>query len=91
LRGVNAAIDNRADATISDHHPGAARTRESRTVADDATQTDKTPPAGDATDPAPNVGMWIGAGVGAGIGSAALAAALLYATRNRKKRSAAKD
>lgn len=39
----------------------------------------------------PNMGMWIGAGVGAGIGSAALAAALLYATRNNKKRSQAKD
>jgi uncharacterized protein involved in exopolysaccharide biosynthesis len=64
---------------------------ESPTVADDASKTDKTPAADEAAKSAPNVGMWIGAGVGAGIGSAALAAALLYATRNRKKRSAAKD
>lgn len=64
---------------------------ESRTVADDASKTDEAPIADEPANPAPNVGMWIGAGVGAGIGSAALAAALLYATRNRKKRSAAKD
>jgi len=38
-----------------------------------------------------NVGMWIGAGIGAGIGSAAIAAALLYATRSKGKKSAAKD
>ena len=60
-------------------------------MADDTPKTNKPETAGDPAKPAPNVGMWIGAGVGAGIGSAALAAALLYATRNRKKRSAAKD
>ena len=60
-------------------------------MADEKPKTE-TPTAGqEPPATAPNVGMWIGAGVGAGIGSAALAAALLYATRNRKKRSAAKD
>jgi uncharacterized protein involved in exopolysaccharide biosynthesis len=65
-------------------------------VADDAdkkpaTESAATPDKASAAKPSPNVGMWIGAGVGAGIGSAALAAALLYATRNRKKKSQAKD
>jgi uncharacterized protein involved in exopolysaccharide biosynthesis len=69
-------------------------------VADDAdkkpandvtVKADTKPDKAKTAKPGPNVGMWIGAGVGAGIGSAALAAALLYATRNRKKRSQAKD
>ncbi|MDO6416447.1 hypothetical protein Q4F19_18835 [Sphingomonas sp. BIUV-7] len=59
-------------------------------MADSKADKDKTPEAA-KTPATPNVGMWIGAGVGAGIGSAALAAALLYATRNRKKKSQAKD